>query len=203
MSGRSAIGDGGEEVEFEGSEKSARRHEGADGVVDGIRKESGAIASFQDGAVLLAMLGGHGFDGRRVVPDEARDGLPLEEVGGDNFTDVGGAQAAVVHRTGIHEKDGALVAQTQAAAGGELDVGIESLGKKFGLKKVQETEGTARVAGRDTFGFELGANEEVKTKWFHDALPGGQWSARTRVACQFYVRRRARIKAVTRVTGVG
>jgi hypothetical protein len=133
---RGTIGDGGEKVEFQRRKNRASGHEGADRVVDGVGKKAGALAGFERVAVLPAMLKGHGLDGGGIVPNEARDGLAVAKMRGDDLANVGRANVAIVNGAGIDDQDGAFVAKAKAATGRDLDFRIEVLREKFGFECV-------------------------------------------------------------------
>jgi hypothetical protein len=77
------------------------------------------------------MLGGHGFHGCGVAPSEAGEDLAIAKMAGDDFGDVGFPHFAIPNALGINDEDRTFVAETEAAAGGELHLVVEILGGYF------------------------------------------------------------------------
>ena len=132
------------------------------------------------------------------VPDEAVDWFSFEQVLGNDCRYVGGLNTPVPNSFRMDDHDGALVAEAHAAAGGELDIAGETARLDLAIERGENSKRTTGRARRNAFRFLLGADEQMKTEWFHcalrskdhlSALRGGDASKAAMASCRRLKRR--------------
>ena len=116
------------------------------------------------------MLDRHGLHRGGIGPYQTIDGLAPAQMGIDDFGHIRRLHAPVPYPCRIGDHHWTFIAESHAAAGGELHIMVEAARLDLAIQRAEHSERPAGRAGRDAFWFLLRADENMKAERFHRGL---------------------------------